>query len=78
MGLKHTINAFVYKGETRYVAECFDIGVVTQGKTLDETIANLQEAVALHLEGENLEEFGLAPNPTLLVTLELEPALNVA
>jgi predicted RNase H-like HicB family nuclease len=50
-----------------YVAECLEIAVVTQGKTLDETLANLQEAVALHLEGEDLATFGLAPNPTILV-----------
>ena len=45
---------------------------MTQGKTLDETMANLQEAVALHLEGEDLADFDLAPNPSLLVTLEME------
>ena len=71
MEMKHSINAFVYHGENGYVAECFDISVVTQGVTLDETVANLREAVALHLEGEDLAEFGLAPDPTLLVTLEV-------
>ena len=45
--------------------------VVTQGKTLDETMTNLQEAVALHLEGENPADFDLAPNLSVLVTLEL-------
>jgi predicted RNase H-like HicB family nuclease len=40
-----------------------EIAVVTQGKTLDETIANLKEAVALHLEDEDLTDFDLAPTP---------------
>ncbi|OHB42858.1 MAG: hypothetical protein A2545_08010 [Planctomycetes bacterium RIFOXYD2_FULL_41_16] len=75
---QHTIKAFVRKGADYYVAECLEIAVVTQGKTLDETIINLKEAVALHLENEDLSEFGLAPNPTLLVTMELEPTANVA
>ena len=70
--MRHSIKAFVHKGENYYVAECMEIAVVTQGKTLDETMANLQEAVALHLEGENLADFDLAPNPSLLVTFELE------
>ncbi len=74
MTLQHTIKAFVRKGETHYVAECLDIAVVTQGKTLNEVLSNLQEAVALHLEGEDLAELGFVPNPTILVTLELEPA----
>lgn len=73
MNLQHTIKAIVRKSESHYVAECVEIPVVTQGKTLDETARNLQEAVELHLEGENLAELGLAPNPTLIVTMELEP-----
>ena len=73
MQLQHTIKATVCRGETQYVAECLEIPVVTQGVTLDEVIANLQEAVALHLEGEDLQELGLAPNPSVLVTLECEP-----
>lgn len=74
MTLQRTIKALVRKGENYYVAECIEIGVVTQGKTLGETLSNLQEAVALHLEGEDLSEFGLVPNPAILVTMELEPA----
>lgn len=76
--LQHTIKAFIRKGEEYYVAECLEIAVVTQGKTLDETIDNLREAVALHLESEDLSELGLAPNPTLLVTMELEAIAHVA
>lgn len=76
--LQHTIKAFIRKGEKYYVAECYEIAVVTQGKTLDETIDNLEEAIRLHLENEALSEFGLAPNPTLLVTMELEAIADVA
>ena len=73
--MHRSIKAFVHKGENYYVAECMEIAVVTQGRTLDETMANLQEAVALHLEGEDPADFDLAPNPSLLVTLELEPTV---
>jgi predicted RNase H-like HicB family nuclease len=73
--LQRTIKAVIRRGDERgYVAECIEIAVVTQGATLDETVANLQAAVQLHLEGEDLADFGLAPNPTLVVTMELEPA----
>ena len=71
--MQRTIKAFIHNGEAYYVAQCLELAVVTQGKTLDETVANLQEAVSLHLEGEDLRELGFAPNPSLLVTLELEP-----
>jgi predicted RNase H-like HicB family nuclease len=66
--LQHTIKAIVRPGEeSGYVAECMEIAVVTQGSTLDEVTKNLQEAVALHLEGEDLAAFGLTENPTLLL-----------
>jgi predicted RNase H-like HicB family nuclease len=76
--LQHTIKAFIRKGEKYYIAECLEISVITQGKTLDEAVANLREAVALHLEGEDTEQFGLTPNPTLIITMEMEPLVSVA
>jgi predicted RNase H-like HicB family nuclease len=76
--LQHTIKAFIRKGEKYYVAECLEISVITQGKTLDEAVANLKEAVALHLEGEDPKQFGLAPNPTLIITMEMEPLVSVS
>lgn len=71
--MQRTIKASVYPGESGYVAECAGLAVVTQGRTLDETIANLREAVGLYLEGENLAELDFEPNPTLIVTFEVEP-----
>jgi predicted RNase H-like HicB family nuclease len=74
MHLQHTIKAIVRPGEqSGFVAECVEIPVVTQGATLDETIANSREATGLHLDGEDLAEMGLASNPTVVVTMELEP-----
>jgi len=32
----------------------------------------LKEAAELHLDGENLAELGLAPNPTVVVTMEVD------
>lgn len=73
MHLQHTIKAVVKRGDTSgYVAECVEIPVVTQGATLDETITNLHEAIFLHLEDEDLTALGLAANPTVIVTMELE------
>lgn len=69
MNLQRTIKATIRHGEqSGYVAECLEIPVVTQGKTLDEVTRNLHEAVELHLEGGILSELGLAPSPTIVVT----------
>ena len=73
--LQRTIKAVIRPGDqSGYVAECLEIPVVTQGKTLDEVTQNLTEAVELHLAGEDLAALGLTPDPTILVTLELIPA----
>lgn len=73
MGLQHTIKAVIRPGDqSGYVAECLELPVVTQGATLDEVAANLREAVALQLDGEDPAQWGLVPSPTLVVTLELE------
>jgi len=72
---QQTIKAVIRPGEeSGYVAECLEIAVVTQGRTLDETVKHLQEATALHLEGENPAAFGLRQKPTLVLTMELDPA----
>ena len=73
--MRRTIKAFISKGEEQYVAECLEVAVVTQGRTLDEVVTNLQEAIALHLEGEDPADFNLEPNPSLLITLETEPII---
>jgi len=59
--------------QSGYVAECVEIAVVTQGRTLDDTVANLREAVGFHLEGESSSAFGLRNHPTLLITFEPDP-----
>jgi predicted RNase H-like HicB family nuclease len=71
--MKHNIKAFIYPEDNGYVVECPDLHAVTQGDTLDEAMANLKEVVALALEDEGPAEYGLAPDPPILVTIELEP-----
>ena len=72
--IKKVVQFRIYKGEKYYVAECVDLPIVTQGKTLDEVVKNIKEAIELHLEGEDLEELGISPNFTVLINMELEYA----
>lgn len=73
--MKKIIQVHVYKGDKYYIAECLDLPVVTQGKTLDELINNLKEAIELQLEGENLEDFDLASQPSILANLEINSSV---
>jgi len=68
--LRNSVHAVVSRGARAFVAECLEVAVVTQGTTLDETVSNLREALALHLEGEDLRTFGLTSAPRLVVTYE--------
>ena len=70
--MKRTIQVRISKGDTQFVAECLDLPVVTQAATLDELAANIKEAIALHLEGEDLAALGFSGNPTILATMELD------
>jgi predicted RNase H-like HicB family nuclease len=70
--MKKIIQVYIYKGDKHYIAECLDLPVVTQGKTLDELTFNLKEAIALQLEGENLADFDLVSQPSISANLELD------
>ncbi len=50
--MKRVIQVRITRGESYYVAECLDLPVVTQGKTISELTSNLEEAIALHFEEE--------------------------
>ena len=74
--MKHIIQVYVSKGDKYYVAEGVDLPIVTQAKTLDELTKNIQEAIELHLEGENPADFNIAPNPSVLMNFELPTQIH--
>jgi predicted RNase H-like HicB family nuclease len=61
------LTAVLHKEQDLYVAECPEVGTVSQGPTIEEALANLKEATELYLE-----EFPL-PESTrhLLTTFEV-------
>lgn len=69
--MKNIIQIHIYKGDKYYIAEGVNLPIVTQGKTLDELAQNVKEAIGLQLENEDLSVFDLAPNPSVLMNLEL-------
>jgi predicted RNase H-like HicB family nuclease len=45
-----TLTAVIHKDDDMYVAECSEVGTVSQGYTIEEAISNLKEATELYLE----------------------------
>lgn len=74
--MRKIIQVRIFRGEHQYVAECLDLPVVTQAKTLDELTENLSEAIRLHLRSENLAELGFAEDPSVLASFELDPVVH--
>lgn len=72
MPLRQAIRASLRKGNRYYVARCLDLPVVTQGETADEAMVNLEEAISFHLQGEDLEALGLAPQHEVQFDMEAD------
>ena len=70
---RDTVHAVVTRSGAWYVAECLEVAVVSQGHTLDELVANLGEAVGLHLEGGDAARHGLVAAPRIALSYEIAP-----
>ncbi|MCI8411428.1 MAG: type II toxin-antitoxin system HicB family antitoxin [Clostridia bacterium] len=65
MSIKY--NVMIQKEENWYVAKCIDNNVASQGKTIEEAMQNLKEALKLYTQDEKPEQ----PKETFITTLEV-------
>lgn len=65
-----TFTAVIHQEEDLYVAECPEVGTVSQGTAIEEAVANLKEATELYLQ-----EFP-APKPSKALLTTFEAAIN--
>ena len=63
--MKRSVKADIYFDGKFWCARCLDVDVFTQGKTLDELVKNLKEAIHLHL-GKSSRYF----QPTIVSLME--------
>ena len=61
-------NVIVQKDDTWYVAKCVDNSVTSQGKTIEEALDNLKEALELYYEDQPLYDL---PVPAMLTFMEV-------
>ncbi|WP_292460502.1 type II toxin-antitoxin system HicB family antitoxin [Methanothermococcus sp.] len=57
------LSAIIHKEDDMYVAECPEVGTVSQGSSIEEALANLKEATELYLE-----EFPIKDKKQLILT----------
>lgn len=72
--MSRRFTAVITKEEKWYVAHCIELGVVSQGKTIEEAQANLKEAVELYIESFGSED--LPENTGEVVFYPLEVAAS--
>jgi predicted RNase H-like HicB family nuclease len=63
--------AIITKEENWYVARCVELGVVSQGKTIEDAQTNLKEAVELYLESFGTEDLPESIGEVILYPLEV-------
>ncbi|MDR1931618.1 MAG: type II toxin-antitoxin system HicB family antitoxin [Spirochaetales bacterium] len=66
MSFKGTV--IIKKEDAWVVATCLENNIASQGKTIDEALANLKEAIILYYEDETKEELSLIQNEQIYVT----------
>ncbi|KXG75276.1 type II toxin-antitoxin system HicB family antitoxin [Thermotalea metallivorans] len=66
--MKIKVTVIVQKEENWYVAKCIENNVASQGKTIEESIENLREALELYFEDETPE---ISDIPTFVTTMEV-------
>ena len=64
-----TLTAVIHREEDMYVADCPEVGTVSQGETVEEAVENLREATELYLE-----EFPLSETEKPILTVFEVPA----
>src|SRR5690606_40600686 len=64
-----TLSAVIHRDNDLYVAECPELGTVSQGRTIEEAVANLKEATELYLEEQ---EKPLTVGPVILTTFSID------
>jgi predicted RNase H-like HicB family nuclease len=67
LNFKGTI--IIKQEEQWFVATCLENNIASQGKTIDEAVANLKEAIALYYEDEDEKEnLNLIQNDQVYIT----------
>lgn len=70
MSYKFTV--IINKEKKWYVAHCVELGVTSQGKTINDAQKNLKEAVGLYLEDNPKAKAYLSKESAFITTFELQ------
>ena len=69
--MKKVLHFMVSFGDKYFVAECSELPIVTQAKSLDDLSLNIMEATSLHLEDFDFSANDLSQNPAITLLYDL-------
>ncbi len=64
--MKTEFKNIVWKESDDYVAQCLNIDVSSFGKTKDEALKNLNEAIELYMEDASLDDLNTIESPEII------------
>jgi len=69
--MQRRLNAVITREDEFFVAHCLELGVVSQGKTIEEAQANLREAVVLYIESFGADDLPESGGEVVFYPLEV-------
>ena len=69
--MNYTFTAVIVREEKFYVAHCPELGVTSQGVSLEESLDNLKEAVTLYLRDDPEEQSRVTAERPLVTTIDV-------
>lgn len=54
-----------------FVGDCPELGITSQGLSIDEALENLKEAIHLYIKDEDLSQLNILQSPPLVTTIEV-------
>ena len=72
--MKYRFTTIITQEDKWFVARAVELGVVSQGKSVEEAENNLKEAVELYLENEKVSDKIYSEHAPIITSLEVEYA----
>ena len=69
--MKYRLSAMIVREDKWYVARCPELGVTSQGSTLEEATSNLKEAVELYIESFGTDDLKDIKDEPIFTTIEV-------
>lgn len=68
---QHRLNVVITQEKDWFVIRCLEIDVVSQGRSVEEAIKNIKEAIELYIESFGCENIPLVEEPPLFTSVEV-------